>query len=311
MNLPNNIDYDGPSAWDILLLRLFKDESGPLYWQKCGACCVMPSMGSWSGHTSGSADGRPVIEGCGFDKANNVQCQQGTRKWLDSDKRRRLYGFTWTSNNTRGPEVEEVCDHQRSTDIWFQRSVRWLSQPPPDIRPAPPKSDERYMPFTHPDGVEHEGMPPEEAFGPEGSWGPDLRGETRKRRARELMRLYELREYTALQDYDASWYDCLLPAPFMTTNKDCFKGPAALRGYEMPYCATVDNLFRQSMYHGRTGRFSADDKGVHGSLADKDMWQFADDAPSVEASMAVATRAGGDSKKEKPAEEPPEKSRRL
>ena len=96
----DNEEWSGPAAWDILLLRLFKDPDGPLFWKKCGACAVVPCMGSWSAHTSSSASDRR-IEPVGFDKVGNKLCQEGTRRWMVEDKKRHLVGFLDWSDSTR------------------------------------------------------------------------------------------------------------------------------------------------------------------------------------------------------------------
>ena len=185
--------------------------------------------------------------------------------------------------------VDEVENHFKD-EPWHERSATWLSQPPPELNPPPLKSSENQLPFRHPEGRQPGEFPPLSAFGPKDSfYTEEMRGDTRKRRARELLRLYERRVWTSDQDYDASWSDCLLPAPFMVANRDCFGGPAALRGYDQAYCKPLDDLYRESMFEGRTGRWTDRDQGNHVSLRDHRLWQFVPDPLTLEASLQMAT----------------------
>ena len=284
--------WNGPSAWDVLLLRLLKDPDGLLFWKKSSACAVSPCFGSWSGHTSGSQQ-KKSIEPCGFDKPGNRLCQEGTRRWMKMDKSRYLVGFSWTGQVPYGPIVDEAEQHMPD-DPWHETSVTWLSQRPPDVPPEN-KSSENQLPFRHPDGTAPPLFPPLESFGPMRSFNEDgLKGDSRKRRTRELVRLYERRVWTSHKDYDASWSDCMLPAPFMVANRECFGGPAALRGYEMAYCKPIDDMYRESMYHGRLGRGTAEAQLNPLCMTDQAMWQVSREPPILEASLRVAMIGGQD-----------------
>lgn len=288
--------WQGTVAWDVLLLRLLKDENGPLFWKKCGASTVVPCMGSWSGHTSGSQSKAGAVEPCGFEKSNNKNHQAGTRKWLSTEKERYLYGFSWTGALPQGPKVQEVAGLDAATSVGLREGIykglTWFSQPPPEVTPKPPKSSEDQLPFKHPELRPGCGFPDLAGFGPEGCFhAQEQSGSTRKRRCRDLVSLYERRVWSADQDeWDASWTDQLLPRPFMVANRDCLGGVAALRGYSQSYCKPIDDLYRDSMYVGRITRRVDEHVFVTAQLRDRHLWQVSCAAPTVETSLAVVSR---------------------
>ena len=69
----------GRPFWDIMLTRCLRSEQSPLYWKRSGACCVVPCVGSWVGHGSGSSDFNRY-EPHGFEKTH-FHGQAGTRRW--------------------------------------------------------------------------------------------------------------------------------------------------------------------------------------------------------------------------------------
>ena len=88
---------------------------------------MVPCVGSWAGHVSGSSDYH-TVEPCGFEKTH-FHGQAGTRRWRAGDQKRYLCGFSFTGMGDAGPYVDEAYDADSLNDLI--KKTQWVSAMPP------------------------------------------------------------------------------------------------------------------------------------------------------------------------------------